>query len=487
MDFPSQATAAPTPLSQAQRPAQFIVLGIGLILIIGFIAIAGLSKHFPQGPKPTDGAIISYIVLALCLGLCLPLLLRYAPKLSTIKHSSSKAIIGFIFAIGLAARAIMFSSEPIMEDDWNRYLWDGAVAAKGIDPYAYSPAQAAPYDRLGQEIARSDDPALAQMQDMAIEHSVLHERINFPSVKTIYPPLAQSAFVAAHKISPYELTGWRAVLLIMDLIAFGLCLYALKAYGRPLALSALYWWNPVVILEGFNSAHMDILIVPFLFGLIALLGMKRRGWASIALAFAAGVKIWPALLMPALARPWLSRPMKFVIMGAIFTALTALLLLPQLLHVGDESQGLSLYSSSWRRHAFLFAVLNDGVFFSAADPGKLARICVALFVITAALWMAWRAEHTPQGTVTAMLWAIVALILLSPTGYPWYLIWAAPFLCFVPRYGLAALMMLAPLYYMRFLLGDEALIYQWGVVPIAFGLPLVIMLIEGQRRRHGAA
>ena len=30
-------------------------------------------------------------------------------------------------------------STPIYEDDWNRYLWDGAVTVEGYNPYEYAP------------------------------------------------------------------------------------------------------------------------------------------------------------------------------------------------------------------------------------------------------------------------------------------------------------------------------------------------------------
>ena len=35
----------------------------------------------------------------------------------------------------------------------------------------------------------------------------------------------------------------------------------------------------------------------------------------------------------------------------------------------------------------------------------------------------------------------------------------------------------APIYYTRFILGDENPFYQWGWVSLAFGLPLILLLI----------
>ena len=53
-----------------------------------------------------------------------------------------------IVAMGLAARLALFASEPILEDDYQRYLWDGAVTAAGHNPFAVAPQDAR---RLGEQ------------------------------------------------------------------------------------------------------------------------------------------------------------------------------------------------------------------------------------------------------------------------------------------------------------------------------------------------
>jgi len=40
---------------------------------------------------------------------------------------------------GLVLRLSFFGSQPIYENDYKRYLWDGAVTATGSNPYEYSP------------------------------------------------------------------------------------------------------------------------------------------------------------------------------------------------------------------------------------------------------------------------------------------------------------------------------------------------------------
>ncbi|MGE5681898.1 MAG: hypothetical protein ACM34K_13545, partial [Bacillota bacterium] len=62
---------------------------------------------------------------------------------------------------------------PTASDDINRYIWDGKVITNGINPYRYAP----------------NDPQLNYLHSQTLPANV-----NFPSMKTIYPPLAQMVF-----------------------------------------------------------------------------------------------------------------------------------------------------------------------------------------------------------------------------------------------------------------------------------------------------
>ena len=313
------------------------------------------------------------------------------------------------------------------------------------------------------------------MQTLAEEHSLPYSRINYPYISTIYPPLAQAAFAVAHGLDPFGLTGWRLVLLASDLIALGLLLKLLKAFRRPPVWASVYWWNPVIVLHGFGAAHMDLLLTPFLLASLLLAHAKRPQLASLALAGGVAVKIWPILLFPFLLRPFLNQPLKMIRLSLIFGLTVLVLLFPQLLHAINPEAGLNAYASEWRTHAFLFAILEDIVFAPIEAAGQAARLTVAGLVIALIGVLALRFGDQSERLPSLFAIVISALILLSPTGYPWYLIWLAPLLPFLPLTGLGALFALAPLYWLRFQLGDDALIYQWVIVPIAFAVPLALI------------
>jgi len=455
------------------------ILRIGIMLSVLMIGLAALSYAFPYGVSPADSPLTLYVGIALIAGglwAFLPFRIRQS-------GNRMPAFIA-ILLVGLVMRGAMFASIPVLEDDSYRYLWDGAVTANGLDPYKYAPAEAAPQALFDTPDSSADAPDLAALKALAAEHAEPHSRINYPFVSTIYPPFAQAAFAVAHVIDPFGLNGWRAVLLAADLVALFLLLKLLRSYRRPTIWVTLYWWNPLVVLQGFGAGHMDILVVPFLVAAFLLARSQRIWLAVLALAGGAAIKLWPILLFPIFARPLLKEPLKLILVGASFGLAIVLLLLPQLLHVLGPEAGLNAYASEWRTHAFLFAILEDITFAPFENAGQLARLTVAAIMITLTAYLALKhADDTDRLPIFAAA-IIASMIFLSPTGYPWYFIWLAPFICFAPNLGLLSLFALAPLYWLRFLLGDHSPLYQWGLVPIAFGLPLGLIAWSYITRRH---
>lgn len=461
------------------RTGLYILSGLGVLVLLLSGSIAYLSQAFRYARWDIIPELWIYITLAAIMG---GVLLGFWALARRLKPSARA--LAFIFGVGLIARLMMFTSNPVMEDDWHRYLWDGASVANGVDPYQFAPAAAASTDGFGEQQSLSDDPDLQRLQALSTENYTVYSRVNYPYVKTIYQPVAEGAFGLAHIIAPFSLNGWRSILLAVDLISFCLIVWALRVFGRSYLWVGLYWWNPVVLLEVFNSGHMDGLIVPFLVAALGLAKLDKLGFAVTALAGAAAVKLWPILLAPLLVRKYMFDLKRLIPLALLFCVIAFALLWPQLRYVfTDPDQGLVVYTEGWRRHAFLYSILVEGPFSSFTDPVKSARLFVFITVSIGALWLAWRnsgglSDAKEESQMAAGMLAVTALLVfLSPTGYPWYQVWLAGLIPFAPRLGFLVLTMTAPIYYTRFILGDENLIYQWGWVGLAFGLPLILLLV----------
>jgi hypothetical protein len=85
-----------------------------------------------------------------------------------IKYELPLRYVYFLIGLSVILRFAFIPVHPIGSDDYYRYVWDGKVQAHGINPYKYAPS----------------DTALNNLHS-----ETLPKLINFPDMKTIYPPL----------------------------------------------------------------------------------------------------------------------------------------------------------------------------------------------------------------------------------------------------------------------------------------------------------
>ena len=455
-----------------------ILFGAALIGAALFF-IRHLSSAFYLGTTTVDHPYALFTAALMFSGLVWAALIPAFNSWATQNASSAQSdniwpSLGIILALGLAFRAIFFASTPIYEDDWNRYLWDGVVITQGQSPYTYSPKD------ILNNTAPADTLSLKQISDA---NDNFLTRINNIQLTTIYPPAAQAVFAIAAFIKPLNLDALRFLFLVSEALTLFLMIKALTLYGRNPLWVGLYALNPLLIFSAFNAAHMDILLAPALTATV--IAMRKNPFiAAITLSAAAAVKIWPLLLAPIIFRPW-RRDLKIYFSCALIVGgLTLILLWPMLSTLGGNS-GLAAYSTGWQRSSFLFPLLEKGLTGIYAQPGNLARIIIALILIGLSVW---RGLISPIGELSKrpaeLMLITLALYLLSPTGFPWYLIWVLIFIPFFPSYGLAALCVLTPLYYVRFRLGElgQYDIYTNWLIPLQFGIPILILIFEFFRR-----
>ena len=440
-----------------------------------FAALLGVRElSFAFGPGTTTDDHPWRLLVALLIGAGL-LWTALVPVLK--RMGATRLPLWAIVLSGLALRALFFGSQPIYENDFNRYLLDGAVAAQGLNPYASSPAEA----------LASDD---ARVAELVRQSDGLVTDINNATLTTIYPPTAQAAFALAHVVSPFSRDALRFVFLLSELAALLLLARALPGFGRSANWALLYALCPLAAFAGFNTMHMDLLLAPFLLGALLLI-RARPALAGLSLALAAGVKIWPLLLAPVLFRRWFDRPARLALFAALVGTASLILFAPLLLALGGDS-GLQAYSVGWNRSAFLFPRIEAALSYHSDDPGRMARLLVAAALGSGAILLGWMTRDHDDTTLPAALLAVTAaLLFLSPTGYPWYAVWLVPFLPFAPRYGLALLATLVALHYSRFAFGEAGNygVYLDVLVPIQFGVPLLVLALESftrKERRHAA-
>ena len=407
------------------------VLGFSLLALS--TALARFSPFFGYSYEVIDMPVIWLAGGMALAGLIYFSLLWLIPAAKYLSRPRMHMLLWVVLALGLFMRLVQFASEPALEDDFQRYLWDGAVAANGLNPYAVSP-----------DAAKTANPSISMHGRLATESGQVLDRINHPHLRTIYPPVAQAVFALSYRLGPWSLTAWRGIILVLDLATIALVLLMLRELGRSPLWASLYWWNPIVVKELFNAAHMEAIVIPLVLAGLALLIRKRPLAATSALTLAAGAKLWPVILLPLVWRTMLNTPRKLAFAVSL-AALGGILFAWPILSAGlDPESGFVAYASRWKTNSALFPLLET-------MTGPMAAR--ALIAVTLAAIVAWQCRTPITDSRDAILRALIiltALFLLSPAQFPWYYLWVLPLLCLMPIPGLVVLTGTLPLYYMSF-------------------------------------
>jgi alpha-1,6-mannosyltransferase len=362
--------------------------------------------------------------------------------LSLARKEPTRRPIPIIFVVGLAMRLLWIGAPAPIEDDFQRYLWDGAMVANGFNPYRYSP----------QDLATHQDLP-ATLQTLRQSGHLVLPKINHPELTSIYPGTAQAAFTLAHWLAPFQIDGLRVVLLGAELATFALLLAWLGLLKRAPVLVALYWCNPLVTFTMIGQAHVDALLPPLVLGAFYELHREKARTASALLALAVGVKIWPLALVPLLARGFARSTQQIAQAALVFGALTGVALAPLILGTLNESSGLAEYAGNAHNNNAPYAWASYGVYLLAGESDvaqRLLRLAVAAIAILLVLWQSMGPIKTPAEHVTRVMIVTAMIFYASPTQFPWYAVWFLPWAVLAPSPPLLLATVTLPAYFTFF-------------------------------------
>lgn len=402
-----------------------------------------------------------------------------------------------IILIGVLLRLAFMVGPPILEDDMYRYFFDGSLITHGLNPFEHSPSNA--YSSIEKGIV--EDIAIEANSNLAYLHEIEHfKRVAYPTLTTIYPLTAQAFFALSALINEFDISVWRLLLFLTELCTLFLLYRLLLILKQSPVWLMAYWLNPVVITEGINAAHMDVLLVPFLLLAVLSLYHLKSTLSGVCLGLAVGVKIWPLLLAPLFLVFTLKQAglKKTVYFSLSFTLSSVVVLLPMLLAL-EPHAGVVNYSQQWHVNSFLFSLLNSVLFAvntlfddNYISVAIVSRIVVAgglfAFILTCGFRLLTRVENSKSAlfhlTVYYSFWSALILFLVSPTGYPWYAFWFLPFWVLVANKRTKPVVLFAftlPLYDLRYIFQttEHAEYWQWMLVTCAF-LPIIVLLTVNQ-------
>jgi len=374
------------------QSVRFVFSAVDPVAVLVWLGIAGVAVC-----ASLPGAHFALVMLGLA-SIAGTVWLWHRDRLSTAQ----------VLAGAVAARFVFLPLEPSLTDDTFRYVWDGWLQWEGINPYEFRPSA----------VVAAEDGAMG---------SELYQRLNSKEFFSVYPPISQMVFAFGAGVDSLvgESGSWRqsyyaikSVFVLLE--TAGLVLLARMLAPRWLVL---YAWSPLVVLETAGQGHTEAALVFFLIAAVWAVRAVRPSLASLALAGAALVKLYPVLLFPLLVRRFGWRSL---LPGAVAGALVCLpyaepFVIPNVL------SSLDLYVRLFEFFAgpyFLAKhVLLEG---TGTDYSKvLGPAFRAVFLLGVPAVYLWDARNEIPFHRSA-LWILGGFLVLSTTVHPWYVLAVLP-------------------------------------------------------------
>lgn len=453
--------------THASRPGLTTVLAAtSVVLLVGSqMVLAARSGELGHDAVARFAAVTELMLL-----LMLPAAVGFVAWRRMMRVRISAGVLAVVFAAGLLMRIAHFGTVPIAETDHYRYLWDGALTAYGYNPYSQSPAS----------ISAAGTSLDGELGQIAADGRHVLSEINFPDLRTIYPGTAQVLFALGHAITPFSVDGLRLILLVTDLTAFALLLALLRQLGLSPFWAAAFWLNPLAVLVTANQVHIDAAMVPLLLGAL-IAGQSGRAAASgLLVGLAAGVKIWPILLLPLLARQFSGDWRKIAALIATFSLVGAAVLAPLLLSAMQPGSGLSAYAAKWANNNGFYAWLSWTLWAllpQSIPTEALLRGGIALAAGVTALAVARNPIRGLDDFLVRALIVAAVVFYLSPAQFPWYALWFLPLAIVTGCIPLIFATVLLPVYYLFFPLAEigDRNVFLYGVALI-HAVPVLVWL-----------
>ncbi|MEN1784556.1 MAG: mannosyltransferase, partial [Bacteroidota bacterium] len=327
---------------------------------------------------------------------------------------------------GLLFRLVFLITEPNLSQDYYRFIWDGQLLLKGINPYLYTPNE------------------LIALPDFQMPNdNALHEGMGTLSARhySNYPPVNQLFFAFGALVGQGNLlgtiVGLRLSIILGDL---GIYYFGRRLLGLLNADPKLIFWyflNPLVIVELTGNLHFEGIMLCLFVSAAYLVHTKRCFEGALAYAAAIMLKLVPLLFLPLFLQSLRSTK------GVFFyttVALGCLLCFAPFYHpelLAHYTKTIGLWFSNFEFNAALYNLVKYiSVEWFGAKPWELIKVygnVVKLVTLVGLLLLAWRRWPLPPKSIPQLLLFVLATyFFIATTVHPWYLAFLVLLAVFTP-------------------------------------------------------
>jgi hypothetical protein len=315
----------------------------------------------------------------------------------------------YLLLAGVLFRMLLLFSAPNLSDDVYRFIWDGRVAANGINPYSHLPSE------------------IIQMPAITGISKELYLQLNSVDHYTIYPPVLQGIFWLGGKLFSENLYAaivfFKCIILLFEVGIFFIILQILKKLSLPKHLSLLYILNPLVITELTGNAHFDGVMIFFV--LLAFLLILKDQWQVSAVSLGLGIvtKILPILFLPLIINKlgWKKGLLYSIIIGGTTIVLFALVF--DVATIQHMLNSIDLFIRKFEFNASVYYVVRYfGTLITGYNIIAVAGPFLILLSSLIILLISFKGRNISEISIfNKALFVISIWFLFSTTVHPWYI------------------------------------------------------------------
>lgn len=306
--------------------------------------------------------------------------------------------------LGLLYRVACLFWLPNLSDDYFRFLWDGIVSHASINPFNYTPTEAADQIKLW--------------------HHWILPNLNSEHYYSVYPPVNQAIFY----IATYFNTNVAVIVMKLFILAaeYGtvkLLISLLKRRNMSPMKAMLYFLNPLVIIELTGNLHFEAIMIFFLVLAIYLLVTKRAYLAGVACGLAVLTKVIPLLFLPFFIKRlgWKKNLQFFSVIGITVIGISAFYFNLTQLH--NFYTSIQLYFGNFQFNASIYQWLRSlgQLFLSGEVMSKLSSFLSIVVIIIIVVWVFKEKKAEMSNLFSTLLLALTLHLSLATTVHPWYI------------------------------------------------------------------
>lgn len=315
-----------------------------------------------------------------------------------------------LILIGIVARLILLFATPNLSDDYFRFAFDGDMIKSGENPFIILPEDYSQLDSYQSELVG---------------------KMNSPRFYTVYPPINQICFsipsyLAGDNIWLY--TFWLRILIVLfEILTAMLMLKLLNYFDKNIRLVALYFLNPLVIIELTGNLHFEGVTMFFFLLAIWLLIQKEWWKSSIVYALAIGTKLIPLMFLPFLIKRMKARAIMYFLLVAVGVVI---LFIPfinnQLMEsFANVKSSVDLYFEKFMFNGSIFNIIDWafgyywGIKYSIGIVGKYLAAIVFFIVVFMSVT---EKKMGYDNLIKNALLALFVYYLMASIVHPWYVV-----------------------------------------------------------------